>query len=429
MRIAENIQQAFSSLWANKMRALLTMLGIIIGIAAVIGIITLGDSLSNSISGSMQGMGANNIIVSLQSKKEAGRNSNGMFGMGGGGGIDSSNLVSDDMLDAMETEFQDEIDAVSLSASVGSGQTTDGRLYANLSVTGVNEGYAKAESVTIQKGRFLNDRDQDGRKKVAVVSDKLASNMFGRENPLGRQITIETSASSGSTGTVGVYTIVGVYKYDAGMMGGFSASDKDVSTTVYIPIKTAQKLTGTDGYSNFTVVTTASANSAQMATDIVNFFNRFYSHNPDYGVSAFSMESMLETVNSMLNNVKIAIAAIAAISLLVGGIGVMNIMLVSITERTREIGTRKAIGATNAAIRMQFIVEAVVICLIGGVIGITLGVLLGIFGASLLDSPVAISPSTILLAAGFSMMVGVFFGYYPANKAAKLDPIDALRYE
>ena len=127
MRIAENIQQAFSSLWANKMRALLTMLGIIIGIAAVIGIITLGDSLSSSISGSMQGMGANNIIVSLQSKKEEGRGGGGMFATGGGGGIDSSNLVTDDMLDAMEAEFHGEIDAVSVSSSVGSGQTTDGR--------------------------------------------------------------------------------------------------------------------------------------------------------------------------------------------------------------------------------------------------------------------------------------------------------------
>lgn len=430
MNIGENISQAITSLWANKMRSLLTMLGIIIGIAAVIAIITLGDSLSGYISGSMQDMGANNVSVSLQSKKESG-GSGGMGGamalMAGGGSADSGvadkDLITSDMLAGAKEEFPDEIEAISLSETVGSGKTTLGSKYANLSLMGVNEEYNQANSVTMLEGRFLREQDQGGNRKVAVVSDKLAENIFGSGDAIGQQVTIETD------GHAGVYTIVGVYKYESSGFGGATASDKDLSTTVYIPLSTASHITGAQGYQSATLMSSTTADTETLPSRLETYFDRYYSRNADYGVSIFSMESMLDTMTDMLGTVQIAIAAIAAISLLVGGIGVMNIMLVSITERTREIGTRKAIGATNGEIRVQFIVEAVIICLIGGVIGILLGVLLGTLGASLLGSPATIKASTILLAAGFSMAIGVFFGYYPANKAAKLDPIDALRYE
>ncbi|NLW77841.1 MAG: FtsX-like permease family protein [Ruminococcaceae bacterium] len=428
MNLVENISQAFSSLWANKMRALLTMLGIIIGIGSVIAILTLGDSLTGSVTDSMSGLGVNNVTLSLQSKKEEGRSGgNGMaslMGISSGGAIDDKNLLTDAMLDDLRATFPDEIKAISLSDSVGSGQTTSGRLYANLSLTGVNDGYADANSLTVASGRFLNSRDNAGAKKVAVVSDKLVSNMFGSKDPLGRQITITAGEH------VGIYTIVGVYEYQASsMMGGQTASDKDLSTTVYIPLATANKVTGSGGYSNATIVTTAGTNSTAFAEAATTFFDKYYSRNADYGVSLTSMESMMDTVSSMMDTIELAIAAIAGISLLVGGIGVMNIMMVSITERTREIGTRKAIGATNGEIRVQFVVEAVIICLVGGVIGIGLGTLLGVWGASLIGTAASPSIATIALATGFSMAIGVFFGYYPANKAAKLDPIDALRYE
>jgi putative ABC transport system permease protein len=157
--------------------------------------------------------------------------------------------------------------------------------------------------------------------------------------------------------------------------------------------------------------------------------NNYYSRNQTYEISAFSMESMVEQMASMLDMLKLAISAIAAIALLVGGIGVMNIMLVSVTERTREIGTRKALGARNSQIRMQFMVEAIILCLIGGVIGIALGLAMGSLGASLLGFPMYIAPGIILLCVMFSMMVGIFFGSYPASKASKMDPIEALRYE
>lgn len=160
-----------------------------------------------------------------------------------------------------------------------------------------------------------------------------------------------------------------------------------------------------------------------------SFLNKYYKNNKNFQITSMSMESMLSTVDTMMGTLNIAIAVIAGISLLVGGIGVMNIMLVSVTERTREIGTRKAIGATNGDIRMQFVVESVIICVIGGIFGIILGTLLGYFGSSLLGVVALPSLPYVALAVGFSMAIGIFFGYYPANKAAKLDPIEALRYE
>lgn len=417
MTIVENISQAFSSLWANKMRSLLTMLGIIIGIGSVIAILTVGDSLAGSVTDSLSGFGVNNVTLSLQSKQSGG---------GGRGGftVSEKDLITNAMLDDLRAAYPDELKEISISDSVGNGQTTQGRLYANLSLEGVNDEYAAANGLTVARGRFLNAHDQEGAKKVAVVSDKLVSNMFGNADPLGQQITVTVGEH------VGVYTIVGVYEYDSSNMMGFqTASDKDISTTVYIPLSTANKINRTAGYTYVTLVTTTDTNSTQFAEDATRFFDKYYSRNTDFGVSLTSMESMLDTVNEMLGTIETGIAAIAAISLLVGGIGVMNIMMVSITERTREIGTRKAIGATNGEIRIQFVVEAVIICLIGGLIGIALGNALGIIGANLMGTPARPSLSTIVLATGFSMAIGVFFGYYPANKAAKMDPIDALRYE
>ncbi len=166
-----------------------------------------------------------------------------------------------------------------------------------------------------------------------------------------------------------------------------------------------------------------------MAARLEDFLGRYYRRNDDYTISATSMESIIASVNDMMGTLSIAIAVIAAISLLVGGIGIMNIMLVSVTERTREIGTRKALGATNANIQMQFVVESAMICLVGGMIGIILGAAFGYLGSTLLGVPTLPDLGSVALAVGFSLAVGIFFGYYPASKAAKMDPIEALRYE
>ena len=423
-QLLENISLAVSGLRANKMRALLTMLGIIIGIGAVIGIVMVGDSMTNMLTSTLQDMGANNIQVSLQQRPSE----NGGYASVN---VEEEDLISTEMVDQFASDYADVVEAASGTEGMGSGQVQDGHLYANVSLSGVNAGYQDANHLTMTDGRFIGERDIKGVKNVAVVSDKLVDNMFpASTNPLGQEIKVYLGDD------IYTFTIIGVYQYEqdaitASMMSMMGmSSDKDITTDLFIPITTEWKLSGApEGYSYITVLTRQGTDARGLASEFEDYFNRFYVRNRDFQISAISLDTIIDQSASMLGTLQIAIVVIAAISLLVGGIGVMNIMLVSVTERTREIGTRKALGARNSAIRMQFIVESVIICLIGGVIGILVGLLLGYIGATLLGFQATPSPQAILIAVSFSMLIGVFFGYYPANKAAKLDPIEALRYE
>ncbi len=423
MGLLESLRLSFEGLRSNKMRSLLTMLGIIIGIAAVIGILTVGDGLSSSITGTMSGLGASTISISLRETESADPMS-GMMGMTGK--PDEEDLISEKMIQEMQERYAEDIAAVSLSESVGSGRAKDGRLYANVGVTGVNNGYFAVDDLELLAGRFLEDRDDEGGRMVCVVSDKLVSNMFGgdQQAALGSELSVEVGADRLRL------RIVGIYKYEASAFLLYTGSERDISTALYIPLSAAKRLSGgSDGFSNITVLARADADSSSVAARLEEFLGRYYRRNDDYSISATSMESIIASVNDMMGTLSIAIAVIAAISLLVGGIGVMNIMLVSVTERTREIGTRKALGATNANIQMQFVVESALICLVGGVIGIILGAAFGYLGSTLLGVPTLPDLGSVALAAGFSLAVGIFFGYYPASKAAKMDPIEALRYE
>lgn len=429
MLVLENIWLALTSLVANKMRALLTMLGIIIGIGSVIAIMTVGDSITNSVTTSMQSMGANNITVGLQQKSTKDEvTESGMKFEGGARGrsISEEDYITDEMIEELEKTYPEDIDDISLSESVGSGTAEDGKLYANISIIGVNEGYLATNELEMLAGRSLSEVDQDKAKKVAVVSDKLVNNLFGGDKEAALGETIEVTLNNNFY----TYYIVGVYEYSASSFGFSSDSEEDISTTVYIPLKTAQTQNhNTSGYSQFTVITSVNTNSTEFLNQIESFFDRYYARNENYQISAYSMESMISSMMDMLSTISIAIAIIAGISLLVGGIGVMNIMLVSITERTREIGTRKALGATNGSIRFQFIMESIVICLLGGFIGIVLGIVLGSVAVSIMGYDASPSVGGIIFSVTFSILIGVFFGYYPANKAAKMNPIEALRYE
>lgn len=427
MLLFENISLALSGLKSNKMRALLTMLGIIIGIASVIAIMTVGNSLNSSITSSMQDIGANNLTIGVKQKstQEEVTQEGMRFGKGFGRSMEEEDYITDEMIDEFLQTYPDTIQSVALSESVGNGTAEDGELYANVSVTGVNDGYLDVNELTMLAGRSFTQRDQSEGKKVAVVSDKLVESMFDgeKDQAIGNMVDV----------TIGnrfyTYTIVGVYEYEESSTFS-SDSDEDVTTELYLPLLTAKNQThATDGYTRFTIVTVAGTDNSVFLDEAKEFFNRYYRENEFFEVNVTSMETMISTMTEMLTTVSIAIAVIAGISLLVGGIGVMNIMLVSITERTREIGTRKALGATNGSIRLQFITESIVICLIGGLIGIALGLVSGSILAGLLGYEASASAGSIVFAVSFSILIGVFFGYYPADKAARLNPIDALRYE
>lgn len=429
MLIWENVKLAFQALLANKMRALLTMLGIIIGIGAVIAIMTVSSSLTNSISDSFQEMGANNITVGLkQTSSKTETRSNGLkFGAASrNSSVEKEDLITDDMLSELKTQFSDKIDAVAISETVASGTVHDGSNTANISISGINSEYFASEDVTLIAGRRLTSDDNTGKKKVIMISDKVVDQIFDgdSEKALAQKIRVEID------GIYYQYYVVGVYQYESNNSFS-SSSDEDITTTAYIPILTGKAQTHADeGYQQFTVVTKSGIDSVSaFATQIENFFTPYYSTNEDYKISTTTMESMTESMSDMIGTVSIAISFIAGISLLVGGIGVMNIMLVSITERTREIGTRKALGAKNSSIRFQFIIESMILCLIGGTLGILAGFLLGAIAASILGYAAAVPVAAIMVAVGFSMVIGIFFGYYPANKAARMDPIEALRYE
>ena len=436
MQLFENISMALASVKSNKMRSALTMLGIIIGIAAVIAIETVGNSMTGSVTDSMAGMGASNISVSVV-QKSASDTSGTAQGVTLRRFMDSKPSDADLITDAMMQDFLDafsgKVDHIELTQQVGSGTVAkygDPTTTITATVSGANA--AALENLDtdsqILYGRWLDD-DKDASRKVACVSEKFVAQAIGgtAQDAIGKAVTLTINKD--------LYTfyIEGVYRYTEDSYSSmFSGTDDDsIQTDFYIPLDVAKSIAGAGaGYQSITVVADGTAVNVTSFVDTVgDFFASYYTRNDSWTVSASSLASLLDSMSSMLGTVSLGISAIAALSLLVGGIGVMNIMMVSVTERTREIGTRKALGAPASAIRMQFITESVILCLIGGVIGVVLGIAAGVGLSTLMKVPGKPTISSIVVAVGFSMAIGVFFGYYPANKAAKLDPIEALRYE
>lgn len=417
MGILENIKIAFSGLLLNKMRSFLTMLGIIIGISSVIAIVTIGKALSDSVEQGFSQIGNTTIEVSVRPKD------------------DFAEMTSDDMIPRSEIErFKelnpDKIDSVTINGSIVSGTIKDERKTSNVRIYSTTPGAKSVFSIKMLSGSFLSDEDEEMAKEVAVISDKVVEDIFNDkiEDALGSEIEVDTGDS------LRVYRVIGIYKYEPMSMGVFGGESEDDPTSVYIPLSVGNMQFSdgedTDKYMYFMLSAKDREGLSDLEKEIEKFFNEgILRDRENVEVRANSVESFASQVNQTMGTIKLAIGGIAAISLLVGGIGVMNILLVSVTERTREIGIRKALGATNKDIRLQFIIESIIICIIGGVIGILLGTALGYGASILLKSKTLPSISSIIVAVGFSMAIGIFFGYYPANKAAKLDPIDALRYE
>lgn len=439
----ENIKEAITSIFSNKMRSLLTMLGIIIGISSVIIITTIGGSIQSTLTATLNSMGGNTVSAYVEARYPE---TDEEWETWVYPDMEAEDYVTQEMIDGLIEAYPDEVKGVAAQSYLGSGQIKDESdvdNYANVNIDGITPEYLDYMKLEMHAGRSLTADDNKGLKKVCLIADTMAERYFDGENPIGEQISV-----TAADGSIYDFVIVGVYKYNQALFGQVDATipEKDRVTELMIPLQTCFKLQGTDqtGYQYFNLLLTPLADVEQATADITNYFEEIYANNENFHIYAYNMQSDLGMINTVLNVITVAVSGIAAISLIVGGVGVMNIMLVSITERTREIGVRMALGAKRRTIRQQFVIEAIVLCLIGGIIGILIGVgigaLLGQVAGFIIQNMYAeyssyiimeVHPSTtaILLSLFFSMLTGVFFGYYPANKAAKMEVIDALRYE
>ena len=403
-----SLRVAMRGLTSNKMRTGLTMLGVIIGVAAVIAMVGMGQGASKAVASQINSLGTNLLTVNA---------GNPRLGFGGGGG-DAALLPADAKIIA--TRFPDSIAAVAAQVR-GSVSVKSGDESANTQAIGTTPDYLSVNNAAMQEGRFLTDSDESGRTKVAVLGTAVIGNLYGDAtvNPIGQQILINRIS----------FLVIGILQTKGA--GGFGQDQDDV---VIIPQSTAlRRVFNRTNLSSISVECT-SPKTMDLATEQISDLLRQRHHlqppfpdNDDFRIR--NQASLLETSQGITGTLTTLLAGVAIVSLAVGGIGIMNIMLVSVTERTREIGLRKAVGATSSDILMQFLIEALMMALLGGLIGVGVGIAIAHVISSRMGWETVIQPMVILVAVGVSVAIGVIFGLYPAAKAAKQSPIDALRHE